>query len=178
MRFSKILRALAIALAALAALVFGGGMLLKEDYRVERSVVVNAPAEKIYPLLDSSKGWSSWGVWYRKDPQMQVIDTQAMQGVGAAWSWTSKSQGNGAMKLTQATPGQRVAYELSIEGFDPSTGELSLAPEGTQTKVTWVMQGRMSNTMGRWFGLFMDRLVGPDFEQGLTNLKDLAEKPQ
>jgi len=30
--------------------------------------------------------------------------------------------------------------------------------------------------VNRYFGLLMDRMVGPDFEGGLTNLKALAEK--
>jgi hypothetical protein len=29
----------------------------------------------------------------------------------------------------------------------------------------------------KFFAPFMDRMVGPDFESGLKNLKDIAEKP-
>jgi hypothetical protein len=32
------------------------------------------------------------------------------------------------------------------------------------------------NPVNRYFGVMMDRLVGPDFEAGLANLKALAEK--
>ncbi len=173
MRALKILLAV---LMALAVLVFGGGLLLKKDYRVERSIVVKAPADKVYALIDSSQGWAKWGVWYQRDPKMQVTELKAGRGVGAEWKWTSESQGNGAMKLTAAVPSQKVGYELTVEGFDASSGELLLAPEGTNTRVIWVMQGRMSGPVSRWFGLFMDRLVGPDFEGGLVNLKSLAEK--
>jgi hypothetical protein len=31
------------------------------------------------------------------------------------------------------------------------------------------------NPVNRYFGVMMDRLVGPDFEAGLANLKALAE---
>jgi hypothetical protein len=42
--------------------------------------------------------------------------------------------------------------------------------------VIWVMQGDMgSNPMYGWFALFADRMVGPDFETGLANLKVLVE---
>jgi hypothetical protein len=30
--------------------------------------------------------------------------------------------------------------------------------------------------MNRWFGLFLDKMIGADFERGLDNLKRLAEK--
>lgn len=174
MRIAKVLLLLVL---GLAAVVFGGALLISPDYAVSRTVRINAPAERIYPLVDSSKGWSSWGVWYRRDPQMKVSESGAAQGAGAAWSWVSDSQGNGAMRLTDVQPGQRVAYELAIEGFDPSQGDLTLVPDGAATQVTWRMHGRMNQLVGRWFGLFMDRLVGPDFNEGLANLKALAEKP-
>jgi len=172
MKALKVLLALVI---LLAAAVLGGGMLIDPSYAVSRSVLVNAPPDKIYALIDSSKGWAQWGVWYRRDPKMQVTETGAPQGVGAAWSWKSESQGDGAMKLTRADPGQRVAFELMIAGFDPSQGDITLVPEGNATRVTWGMHGHMSNVIGRWFGLFMDKLVGPDFDAGLANLKTLAE---
>ena len=39
------------------------------------------------------------------------------------------------------------------------------------------MNGNMGrNPVYRWMALFMDRMVGPDFEAGLANLKALAEK--
>lgn len=173
MTFLKWLLAL---VALLAIVVFAGGQFLKADYRVERSIVIHAPADKVYALLDSSKGWASWGVWYRRDPQMQVTEGTPAQGPGANWGWKSKSQGNGSMKLTEAQPGKKVAYELKMEDFDASQGELLLSPEGNGTKVVWTMHGTMSNTIGRWFALAMDKMIGPDFEGGLANLKQLAEK--
>jgi hypothetical protein len=32
------------------------------------------------------------------------------------------------------------------------------------------------NPIGRWFALLMDKMLGPDFEGSLNNLKELAEK--
>ncbi|MCP5271344.1 MAG: SRPBCC family protein [Burkholderiaceae bacterium] len=173
----KILKFLLGLVVLLAAAVFGGALLIDPAYEVSRSVQVQAAPEKIYPLVDSSAGWSRWGVWYQRDPQMKVTETGAARGAGAAWSWTSESQGNGAMTLTAAEPPQRVAYELRIDGFAPSQGDLTLVPDGAATRVTWRMHGTMDNLLGRWFGLFMERLVGPDFDAGLANLKALAEQP-
>ena len=161
----------------LVAAVLGGALLIDPAYAVSRSVQVQASPERVYALIDSSAGWARWGVWYRRDPQMKVTETGANRGAGAAWSWTSESQGSGAMTLTAAEPPQRVAYELRIEGFAPSQGDLTVEPDGAATRVTWRMHGTMDNLLGRWFGLFMERLVGPDFDAGLANLKALAEQP-
>ena len=34
------------------------------------------------------------------------------------------------------------------------------------------------NPIGKFFGLMMDKMVGPDFERGLNNLKSLCEGKQ
>jgi hypothetical protein len=99
------------------------------------------------------------------------------QGAGAAWAWTSKTQGNGQMQLTAAEPVRRVAYTLQIDDFAPANGELRLEPEAGGTRVVWHMQGDMGgNPIARWFGLFMDKMIGPDFEGGLANIKQLVEQ--
>jgi hypothetical protein len=60
-----------------------------------------------------------------------------------------------------------------------SRGTVALAPgPGGATRVTMAMEGDLGHSpVNRWFGVFMDRLVGPDFEAGLANLKRLGESP-
>lgn len=100
-------------------------------------------------------------------------------GPGAVWAWKSKSQGDGRMTFTTAEPPKRLAYELYFPDFNTtSTGDFRLDANGGATQVTWSMDGNMgSNPVYRWMGLFMDKMVGPDFDAGLANLKALAEKP-
>ena len=54
--------------------------------------------------------------------------------------------------------------------------EFTFKPEGDQTVVTWGMTGK-NNFMFKVVGLFMnsDRMVGGMFEEGLANLKTIAE---
>ena len=43
-------------------------------------------------------------------------------------------------------------------------------------KVTWFNQGDLGwNPVSRYFGLLMDKMMGPDFEEGLENLRRKAE---
>ena len=66
----------------------------------------------------------------------------------------------------------------SFEGMGkPSTGAFLLEAQAQGTKITWTMQGSSEgNFMMKLFAPFMDKMVGPDFEAGLDNLKKLAEK--
>ena len=109
---------------------------------------------------------------------MRMQYSGAEAGNGASWDWQSESQGNGGMKFNRVIDNQQVGYELHFEGMgQPSTGALTLVADGSNTKITWTMEGTSEGSfMTKLFAPFMDKLVGPDFEAGLNNLKALAEK--
>ena len=175
----KILKWLLISILALAALLFVGGYALSPEFRAVRSTVIKAPAEKVYALVADPREWKRWTVWNQRDPAMTITYSGPATGAGAGWAWQSKTEGDGKMTFTAADPGKRVAYELFFPDFGTtSTGAVELTPEGSGTKVSWSMNGNMgSNPLLRWMALFGDKMVGPDFEAGLANLKAIAEKP-
>jgi uncharacterized protein YndB with AHSA1/START domain len=175
----KWLKRLLIGVLALAALLVGGGLLLSPRYHLERSVIVEAPADTVYGLVADPHQWPTWTVWNRRDPGMKISYFGEPSGAGSGWSWQSATEGDGKMTLTAVTPGQRVAYDLYFPDMDStSTGEVRFELDGRGTRVTWTLDGDMgANPLYRWMGLLMDRLVGPDFEAGLANLKAVAEKP-
>lgn len=166
-------------LAAFIALLALIGLMLPKNFRIERSIVIAAPAGKIYPLIADPHMWPKWGVWNQRDPNMKMDFSGAASGAGAKWSWQSKSEGNGAMEFTAADPDKRIAYQLTFADFGMvSSGALTLSPGTAGTTVSWTNAGEFGgNPFMRYFGLMMDRMVGKDFDAGLNNLKQLAENP-
>jgi uncharacterized protein YndB with AHSA1/START domain len=175
----KILKWLLIAIVAMMAILLIGGFTLSPEFRAVRSTVIKAPADKVYALVADPREWKRWTVWNQRDPAMTITYSGPATGAGAGWAWQSKTEGDGKMTFTAADPGKRVAYELFFPDFGTtSTGAVELTPEGSGTKVSWSMNGNMgSNPLLRWMALFGDKMVGPDFEAGLANLKAIAEKP-
>jgi len=171
-------RLLGVVLVLVLVLV-GVGFLLPSTFGISRSTLVNAPPDKLYPLVANPRHWNHWAVWNQRDPAMKITYSGAESGTGAVWAWQSKTQGDGRMSFTAAEPGKRLAYDLYFPDFGTtSTGELRFAAEGQATRVTWVMKGDFGpNPLYHWFGLFSEQMMGPDFEGGLANLKALAEKP-
>ena len=41
-------------------------------YHFEKSIVINAPAEKIYQNMNSMKAFNRWNPWMELDPNMTV----------------------------------------------------------------------------------------------------------
>ena len=168
-----------IVIVALAAVLLLGGWLLSPKFKVTRSISVNAPPEKVYALVVDPRRWKEWSVWNRRDPAMQITYEGPPSGVGAVWAWKSASQGAGRMSFTAADPAARLGYDLYFPDFGTtSSGDLRFSAEGSGTRVNWTMDGDMGkNPLFHWMALFADGMVGKDFEGGLANLKQVAEKP-
>ena len=124
----SILVKILIGLAVLVAVIALVGLGLPKNFRIEHSVVINAPAEKIYALIAESKNWPKWAVWNHRDPNMKMDFFGAASGAGAQWSWQSKFEGNGAMAFIAADPNQQTTYPLTFADFGMvSHGALMLA---------------------------------------------------
>lgn len=173
----KILLKIVGGLALLVLLLVLVAFAFPRQYRVERSLVINARPDAIMAQVADLKAWKTWGAWQERDPGMKLSYSEKSTGVGAWSAWESKQEGNGKMTITEVTP-TKVTYHLEFPDFGTqSTGSLELVPDGTGQKVVWLDQGDLGmNPLNRWFGLFIEKLIAPDFERGLANIKKLVEK--
>jgi len=170
-----------IVVLLLIAIVLVVAAMRPDQFRIERSATIQAPPERIFPFIDDFHRWQAWSPYEKKDPAMQRSFEGPSSGVGAAYGWNgNKNIGSGRMEISQSTPSSRVC--IALEFFTPfkasNTAEFVLVPQGDATRVTWTMQGRspfMSKLMGVVFNF--DKMVGKDFEEGLLNLRALAEQP-
>lgn len=165
---------------ALALATVIGGIFLPSAFAVRRSVEINASADRIYDLVVEPRQWTKWSAWSRRDPQMRITYFGPPFGMGARWSWESASQGNGSMRITHVVPRERVEYELTLPAFNlRSLGVFTLERGATgATRVTWSNSGDVGgNPLKHYVAAAMDHMMGPDLEQGLANLKSVAEKP-
>ncbi len=175
-----------IVIALIALVVVVGGLVVyastqPDDFRVQRTTLVKAPPERIYPLIADLQAWKAWSPWEKKDPKMMRTFSGPQSGVGAAYAWDGdKNVGAGRMEITEATAPARVVLKLEFlkpfEATNAAAFTLSPGPEGTA--VNWAMDGK-NNILSKVMCLFMDmdKMVGTDFEAGLASLKALAEKP-
>jgi uncharacterized protein YndB with AHSA1/START domain len=167
-----------VVIGALLLVAVGVGVVLPSTYEVRRAVHVQAPPDKVYDLVVDTRRWKDWTVWNRRDPAMRIVYSGPPFGMGAKWSWESRTEGRGSMEFTRVEPNRRVDYKLGFPDFNlVSNGSIAMEPASGGTQVTWVHGGDTgSNPLKHYLAVAMDRMMGPDFEQGLANLKALAEK--
>ncbi len=169
--------ALVIVLSVLALLLLVG-LFLPGQYRVERSLAIRAKAEAVYPYLAGLRTWPEWTVWNQEvDPGVKFTYESPDTGAGAVYRWEGPKLGRGLLRLTRAETNKGVWYDLDFDNGDRlSTGSLTLdeTPEGA--RVTWVNEGELGRSpFSRYAGLFLERIIGPDFDKGLANLKAKVE---
>jgi len=171
---SKILSALLIVVVVLLGIAY----MLPRQVHVERSIVVDRTAAAVFPLLNSPKRFNEWSPWKDLDPNVRMTYSGPDTGVGAAMAWAGNSKvGRGSQVITESMADQRVKTDLDFGDMGSAKAEWDLSPSGTGTKVVWALDADLGNNpLGRFTGLVMDRMVGPDYERGLKQLKALVEK--
>jgi hypothetical protein len=82
------------------------------------------------------------------------------------------------MEILDAQP---TLTSIKLDFISPFEGhnqtKFVLEPQGSTTRVTWMMDG--PNTfMGKLMSVFvsMDKMIGKDFDTGLSQLKSAAER--
>jgi Polyketide cyclase / dehydrase and lipid transport len=152
-----------------------------DTFRVQRTVNIKAPPERIFPLIDDLRSGERWSPYYRKDPAMQGTYSGPASGVGATFNFAgNKDVGSGRVSITGTRPLNQVTMRLQmVKPFAAdNTVEFTLVPGGESTDVTWAMVGRqpyLAKVMCLFFD--MDKMIGTDFAAGLANLKTIAEAP-
>jgi uncharacterized protein YndB with AHSA1/START domain len=164
----------------LAASVLGYAATKPDSTHVERTATIKASPDKIFPLIADLHAWNQWSPYEKVDPAMKRTFSGAPSGEGAIYEWSGNSQvGQGRMEITDVSHPSRVTIKLDfirpLEGHN--TAEFVLVPQGDATTVTWTMDGP-SPYIGKVIGVFvdMDTMIGGQFEEGLANLKAIAER--
>ncbi len=174
----RLLFGLSALLAAFVLVVW----LQPDDYRLTRSTTIAASAAEVFPHLNDLRQWDDWSPWAKLDPNAKISFEGPAAGSGAMFHWSGNDKiGAGTMTITESKPNERVRTRTDfIKPFEGiSDSEFILSGQSHQTNVIWTMTGR-HNFISKAICLVMsmEKTVGPDFEKGLMQLKQVAERPK
>lgn len=150
-----------------------------DSFRVQRVVLINAPPDKVFPLINDFKAWPAWSPYEKKDPAMKRTYGAVTAGKGATYAWDGdKNVGQGSMEIVESSPRKILTKLDFLKPFEAhNMAEFVLEPKGDSTSVTWAIYGPspyMSKVIGTFINI--DDMIGRDFEKGLADLKAAAEK--
>lgn len=172
-----------IIVACLAVVVIGvliAAAMKPDTFSVVRSTTINAPADKIYALINDYRQWTAWSPWETKDPDMKRTFSANTAGKGATYAWEGNNNvGAGNMVILDSVPSSKIAIALNMEKPIAANNHVTfvLTPASSGTAVTWSMQGPVPY-FAKIIHVFlnMDKMVGGDFEEGLAKMKAAAER--
>ncbi|MDO8827847.1 SRPBCC family protein [Methylophaga sp.] len=168
-----------IIIAVLIAAILIYAATRPDTFRVERSLSIKAPPEKIFPHINDFHQWQSWSPWEKIDLAAKTTHSGAANGIGAVYEWNGNNEvGQGRMEIIESSPPSKVILKIDfIKPFEGhNTIEFTLVPQGDTTTVTQAMYGSspyLSKVMCLFFS--MDKMVGTKYEEGLATLKAIAE---
>lgn len=145
---------------------------LSKSFASERTTEIDAPRAEVHAVVSDLTTWKEWTVWNKEaDPTVTFEYTGEPGTVDHSMSWTGEDLGDGFMKIVSVAP-ERIGYEITFADMKPSDVEMLLEESNGKTSVKWAMAGEMEGMpFNRYLGLFMDKLIGPAYEEGLVNLK-------
>lgn len=174
----KILKIVALGLGALVVLLFAVGFFLPDKVHVERSVEIDAGAEKIFPYLNDFRQFNRWQPWAQLDANTDYQYSGADSGVGARMAWSSDNPnvGHGSQEIIASSKNSRVETLLDFGSEGTARAYFQLQPEDNVTRITWGFDTDFKgDIIARYFGLMFDNWIGADYEKGLASLKQLVE---
>lgn len=173
-----LVRIIAVIVAIVVVLLLAG-FLLPAKVHVERSIVIRTPARVPFGLINDLPEWKKWSPWHQIDPATRWEFSEPAAGTGSWFTWKSNHDqvGNGRLTIMQSDPHTFIRTKLEFDDWDASYADYIFKEENGSTTLTWTMDSDMGNNpVGRWFGLFMDRMIGKDYEAGLAKLREISEQ--
>lgn len=171
----KALKILFYIVLSLVALVVLAVLFAPSEKIVERSIVIDAPAEKVYQVLIDNKLSENW------DPWLDLDSNQIREYFGEfgdeeyGYSWESEVLGTGKRTLESFEENRSITHDLTLNDWKMDmTAYFNLEPEGESTKVTWGMNSKAGFPF-KAMHYMTDKWVGTDYENGLKKLKEFIE---
>jgi uncharacterized protein YndB with AHSA1/START domain len=152
---------------------------MAEKYSLQTSVVINAPAKKIYDLMLDLNRFNEWNPFMSMDPTTTTKVTQSKPGPGSLYEYEGKRIGRGQQVVLSAEKPNVIVSEMSFFGKKKTNTaiiEFRIQEESAGTLVTWYMEGERG-LGGKFMGtvLGFDKMMGKSFASGLESLKTLME---
>ncbi len=153
--------------------------LLPSDVKVRRTVIVNAPMDRVFSQVNNLFHWEMWSPWKRMDPAMVMSFSNPSEGQGAFYKWESNNSrlGKGTMTLSRVVQNEEIVTALESEDWGKASARFTFAHKGEGIEVAWSMENKVGwLPWNKYFGLMMRGELKKQFDQGLKDLKFQAEK--
>lgn len=178
----KTIKRIFIGLALILVLLLIIAAFISGDCKYEKSITINAPAEKVWQSTNTLKAMDLWSPWNDLDPNMKKEWSGVTGNPGEKVCWESKNKdaGKGCQEVKKVDAAHK-RIDTEIKFLTPYESEanayVTVTPEGNGSKATWGFSSKIPYpfTIMKLF-MNMEDAVGKDYQKGLSKLKNISEQ--
>lgn len=174
----KILKISLMIVGVIVALFFLVAAILPSSYTVERSIEINKAPEVVFEQVADFNNYLKWNPWSKIEPTAKNTISGTQKEVGASWRWEGSDRfGKGSLTIEKIEPHKSIQSKLAFIAPYQSVASdhWVFEPTANGAKVTWHNTGELAYPMMRYMGFMFESMLGPQFEQGLRDLKAQCE---
>lgn len=155
------------------------GFLLPRDRTFERSIVIDQPAVDIFEVLIDMSQFMNWSPWGEAQGIEQWRVEGPSSGPGSTLVWTGQGGQEGRLWVVSTDRPRRVDLRMELNDNLVDTF-FRIESEGFAQRVSWGMALEFGpfDLTGRYVGLFLPRMIGGSYEEGLQRLADYLDTRQ
>ncbi len=165
-------------LVGLFAVITIIGLLIPSSVKVSRGIIVSTDSSNVYNELIDVKNWNQWLPWITADSGALVQTSAVTNTPGAYFKWQGmKLKSAGKLTVQSAKPNEILVLH-EIKDMNTSEGGFRIRSiSNNTTEVLWYMEYKLKwYPWERFFGIFVDKMIGSAFEQGLEQFRSYAEQ--
>jgi Polyketide cyclase / dehydrase and lipid transport len=176
----RLLKMFLFVMTGLAIILTIIGLVIPSSVKISRGIIVNADSVKVYQQLSDVKDWGKWMPWVTADEGALVQTSPVTNEPGSFFKWKGLNlKNNGTISFLTLSP-NLITTKYELQGMNTSEGgfRLRAIPNNlSQTEVQWFMEYKLKwYPWERFYGIFMDHIIGPSFDKGLQELKQYMEQ--
>ncbi len=159
------------------ALLLLGGFLLPSQSSFVVSADIDAPRATVFALVNDMRRHNLWSPVTASDPNARVIFSGPARGIGSSITWDGTVSGSGTQSIAESRPFEYVETVINSGEDSESRTWFELAEGAGFTRMRWGFEHDYGlNVVGRYFGLVVTGIIRRDYETGILELKEMAER--
>lgn len=168
----KVLQRVLLIILVSFALVILVGYFLPANVQVKREKIIYANQDQIFEQINCFDNWENWSPWQLKaNPKSTTTETRCGNGATLSWDSDASYSSNGRLSIIGSFDNDSILVLMDFKQSGFSSSRFIIQPIGKNSRIIWIIESKIGkNPFSRWFGLFSDKLIGPDLEKGLEKL--------
>ena len=151
---------------------------MPKTYNIEKSIIIRKPVSEVMNKIGDLNYYSKWNPWQQSDATTQSAITGTPKTSGHRYAWEGKKVGVGSLTLRNIDD-KHIHFDLEfLKPWKSKAKDNWLFEpwgDGSETKVTWQNSGGLPWPIASLMGPMINKNLNHQFEQGLNNLKKMAE---